>query len=144
DANGDPSRPSDRDRARRRLGRVRVSRWRDSRRHRLHGGRKRTGATDARGSCRRQRRRHPAGGVGMNTVSLIGRLGGDPQLRHTPNGTAVANASIAVPRRGNREETDWFDLTFWGKTAELAANHLTKGRQVGVTGRLQQERWEKD
>ena len=80
----------------------------------------------------------------MNTVALIGRLGGDPQLRYTPNGTAVANASIAVPRRGNREETDWFDLTFWGKTAELAANHLTKGRQVGITGRLQQERWEKD
>jgi len=80
----------------------------------------------------------------MNTVALIGRLGGDPQLRYTPNGTAVANASLAVPRRGNREETDWFDLTFWGKTAELAANHLTKGRQVGITGRLQQERWEKD
>lgn len=78
----------------------------------------------------------------MNTVSLIGRLGGDPQLRYTQNGTAVANASLAVPRRGNREETDWFDLTFWGKTAELAANHLTKGRQVGVTGRLLQERWE--
>src|SRR5690606_11433204 len=80
----------------------------------------------------------------MNTVALIGRLGGDPQLRYTPNGTAVANASLAVPRRGNREETDWFDLTFWGKTAELAANHLTKGRQVGNSGRLQQERCEKD
>lgn len=80
----------------------------------------------------------------MNTVALIGRLGGDPQLRYTQNGTAVANASLAVPRRGNREETDWFDLTFWGKTAELAANHLTKGRQVGISGRLQQERWEKD
>lgn len=80
----------------------------------------------------------------MNTVALIGRLGGDPQLRYTPNGTAVANASLAVPRRGNREETDWFDLTFWGKTAELAANNLAKGRQVGITGRLQQERWEKD
>lgn len=38
----------------------------------------------------------------MNTVSLIGRLGGDPQLRYTQNGTAVANASLAVPRRGNR------------------------------------------
>lgn len=80
----------------------------------------------------------------MNTVALIGRLGGDPQLRYTPNGTAVANASLAVPRRGNREETDWFDLTFWGKTAELAANNLAKGRQVGISGRLQQERWEQD
>jgi len=78
----------------------------------------------------------------MNTVSLIGRLGADPQLRYTQNGTAVATCSIAVPRRRNREETDWFDLTFWGKLAELAAQHLTKGRQVGITGRLQQERWE--
>src|SRR5690606_24321428 len=50
--------------------------------------------------------------------------------------------SIAVPRRRNREETDWFDLTFWSKLAELAAQHLTKGRQIGVTGRLLQERWE--
>jgi len=80
----------------------------------------------------------------VNTVSLIGRLGQDPQLRYTPNGTAVATCSIAVPRRGNRDEVDWFDLTFWGKTAELAAQHLTKGRQVGITGRLQQDRWEKD
>jgi len=53
----------------------------------------------------------------MNTVSLIGRLGADPQLRYTQNGTAVATCSIAVPRRRNREETDWFDLTFWGKLA---------------------------
>ena len=78
----------------------------------------------------------------MNTVSLIGRLGQDPKLRYTPNGTAVATCSIAVPRRRNRDEIDWFDLTFWGKTAEIASQHLTKGRQIGVTGRLLQERWE--
>ena len=78
----------------------------------------------------------------MNTVALIGRLGADPQLRYTQNGTAVATCSIAVPRQRNREETDWFDLTFWGKLAEVAAQHLTKGRQIGVTGRLLQERWE--
>jgi len=80
----------------------------------------------------------------MNTVSLIGRLGADPQLRYTQNGTAVTTFSLAVPRERNREETDWFDVTCWGKLAELAAQHLTKGRQVGITGRLQQERWEKD
>ena len=78
----------------------------------------------------------------MNTVSLIGRLGADPQLRYTQSGTAVATCSIAVPRRRNRDEIDWFDLTFWGKTAEIASQHLTKGRQIGVTGRLLQERWE--
>ena len=78
----------------------------------------------------------------MNTVALIGRLGADPQLRYTQNGTAVATCSIAVPRRRNRDEVDWIDLTFWGKTAEIASQHLTKGRQIGVTGRLLQERWE--
>src|SRR5690606_37131955 len=78
----------------------------------------------------------------MNTVSLIGRLGSTPQLRYTQNGTAVATCSIAVPRRRNREATDWFDLTFWGKLAEVAAQHHTKRRQIGVTGRLLQERWE--
>lgn len=80
----------------------------------------------------------------MNTVSLIGRLGRDPELRYTQSGTAVANFSLAVTRPFNREETDWFDVTCWGKTAELAANHLQKGRQVGVAGRLQQDRWEQD
>jgi len=78
----------------------------------------------------------------MNTVALIGRLGSTPQLRYTQNGTAVATCSIAVPRRRNRDEVDWIDLTFWGKTAEIASQHLTKGRQIGVTGRLLQERWE--
>src|SRR5690606_12562866 len=80
----------------------------------------------------------------MNPVALIGRLGSTPQLRYTQNGTAVATCSIAVPRRRNRDEVDWIDLTFWGKTAEIASQHLTKGRQIGITGRLQQERWEKD
>lgn len=78
----------------------------------------------------------------MNTVALIGRLGSDPQLRYTSNGKAVSNFSLAVTRPFNKDETDWFDVVAWGKTAELVANHLTKGRQVGVSGRLQQDRWE--
>src|SRR5690606_29232069 len=78
----------------------------------------------------------------MNTVALIGRLGSTPQLSYTQNGTAVATCSIAVLPSPNRDEVDWIDLTFWGKTAEIASQHLTKGRQIGVTGRLLQERWE--
>lgn len=78
----------------------------------------------------------------MNTVALIGRLGADPQLRYTSNGKAVSNFPLAVTRPFNKDETDWFDVVAWGKTAELVANHLTKGRQVGVSGRLQQDRWE--
>lgn len=80
----------------------------------------------------------------MNTVALIGRLGRDPDLRYTTNGKAVANFSLAVTRQYNREETDWFDVVCWGKTAEVVSNHLSKGRQVGVTGRLQQDKWTND
>ena len=80
----------------------------------------------------------------MNLVALVGRLTRDPELRYSQSGIAVAKFSIAVDRPFNRDETDFFDIVAFRKTAELAANHLTKGRQVGITGHLQQERWEKD
>jgi len=80
----------------------------------------------------------------VNLVALVGRLTRDPELRYSQSGIAVAKFSIAVDRPFNRDETDFFDIVAFRKTAELAANHLTKGRQVGITGHLQQERWEKD
>src|SRR5690606_40985725 len=80
----------------------------------------------------------------VNLVALVGRLTRDPDLRYSQSGIAVANFSIAVDRPFNRDETDFFDIVAFRKLAELAAQHLTKGRQVGITGRLQQERWEKD
>ncbi|MDE3095787.1 MAG: single-stranded DNA-binding protein [Chloroflexota bacterium] len=77
----------------------------------------------------------------LNTATLIGRLGRDPELRYTGNGTAVAQFSIAVERdfkngQGERE-TDWFDIVAWRQLAELVAEHLSKGRMVAVQGRLQ-------
>jgi single-strand DNA-binding protein len=73
----------------------------------------------------------------MNHIILIGRLTREPELRYTPNGVAVANFDLAVPRPGEKKETDFIRIIAWKKTAELCANYLKKGRQVAVEGRLQ-------
>ncbi len=77
----------------------------------------------------------------LNRIVLVGRLARDPELRYTPSGKAVAGFTIAVNRRfanqqGERE-ADFIDIVVWGKLAETCANHLQKGRLVGVEGRLQ-------
>jgi single-strand DNA-binding protein len=78
----------------------------------------------------------------INTVTLTGRLGGKPDLRYTPKGTAVAQVSLAVSGwDGEQETTDWIGLTFWGKLAEAAQKNLDKGRKIAVSGRLRQEEW---
>jgi single-strand DNA-binding protein len=77
----------------------------------------------------------------MNHIVLIGRLTRDPELRYTPNGTAVANFDLAVDRPSTNQqgerETDFIRIIAWQKQAELCANYLKKGRLVGVEGRLQ-------
>lgn len=73
----------------------------------------------------------------LNRVILIGRLTRDPELRYTPNGTAVANFTLAINRRYNREETDFIDIVVWRGLAENCANYLGKGRLAAVEGRLQ-------
>ena len=78
----------------------------------------------------------------MNNVVVIGRLTRDVDLRYTQAGKGVANISLAVNRRFNKDETDFFDCTAWGKTAEIAAEYLRKGSQVGITGSLRQNRFE--
>lgn len=81
----------------------------------------------------------------MNVVALIGRVVADPELRYTPSGLAVTTLRIAVDRRfksqSGEKETDFFDVVAWRQSAEFAANYLTKGRLVGVTGSLQQRSW---
>jgi single-strand DNA-binding protein len=81
----------------------------------------------------------------INRVCLVGRLGRQPELRVTPNGVSVANFSIAVDRRPNKDgskETDWIDIVVFSQTAEACSKYLDKGSMVGIEGRLQVRTWE--
>jgi single-strand DNA-binding protein len=86
--------------------------------------------------------------AGVNKVILIGNLGRDPELRYTQGGQAVANFTLATTERfptreGERQErTEWHRIVAWGRTAELCAQYLSKGRSVYVEGRLQTREWE--
>lgn len=72
----------------------------------------------------------------MNSVNLIGRLTKDPEVRYTTDSMAVARFSIAIDRF-SKEETDYPNIVCFGRTAENVERFLKKGRQVGITGRLQ-------
>jgi len=77
----------------------------------------------------------------FNKVILIGRLVWDPELKHTPDGTAVTKIRLAVDRdfknAQGETEADFIDVVCWRKTAENVAQHLSKGRLTAVEGRLQ-------
>ena len=83
----------------------------------------------------------------VNKVILVGFLGADPELKHTSQGLAIAMLRLATSRRwsdkdGERqEETEWHDVELWGKQAQAAGEHLAKGRQVYVEGRLKTDAW---
>ncbi len=83
----------------------------------------------------------------INHVVLIGRLTKDPELTYTQSGAAVCRFSIAVNRSSgssaeNENSANFFNVVAWNKTAEICNEYLSKGRQVGIDGRLQQKRWE--
>jgi single-strand DNA-binding protein len=86
--------------------------------------------------------------MSVNKVILLGRLGKDPELRSTQSGQRVATFSLATTERskdkgGNStEKTEWHNIVVWGKTAELAAKYLQKGRQVYLEGRIQTRKWQ--
>lgn len=76
----------------------------------------------------------------MNKILLIGRLTKDPELKFTPgNGTAIATFTLAVDRRFSKDkkEADFIPIVVWGKQAEATANYMTKGKLMGVSGRIQ-------
>jgi len=75
----------------------------------------------------------------MNSVHIIGRLVQDPEV--SSNERAPVRFAVAVDRVGS-EEADFFDVAAWGKLGQAVAQHMEKGRLVGVQGRLRQERWE--
>lgn len=85
----------------------------------------------------------------FNRVILMGNLTRDPQVRYTPNQTAVTDLGLAVNRvwydkvsREKREEVTFVDVTVWGRQAEVAGEYLAKGRSVLIEGRLQLDQWE--
>lgn len=85
-----------------------------------------------------------------NRVILVGNLTRDIELRYTPGGTAVMDNALAVNDRRKSasgewvEETTFVDVTFWGRTAEVASEYLSKGSPVLVEGRLKLDQWETD
>ncbi len=85
---------------------------------------------------------------GLNKLMVIGHLGRDPEMRYTPSGKPVTTFSVATSRTwqsadGERhEDTEWFNVVAWGGLAEICNQHLQKGMQVYVEGRLQTRRWE--
>lgn len=86
----------------------------------------------------------------LNMMQVIGHLGADPEVRFTPSGRAVANFRVATTESWqdstgkDREETEWHRVVAWGKLAEICGEHLKKGRQVYVQGRLKTSPYEKD
>ncbi|WP_145083008.1 single-stranded DNA-binding protein [Aureliella helgolandensis] len=85
-----------------------------------------------------------------NRVILMGNLTRDIELRYTPAGTPVTEVGLAVNdrRKGQNgewiDETTFVDITFWGRTAEVASEYLSKGSPVFIEGRLKLDTWEKD
>lgn len=79
----------------------------------------------------------------MNSVNIIGRVGGEIELRYTPSGKAVAQLTLAVDDGwGENKKTAWIGVTLWGATAELAKKAVRKGDRLGIAGRLSQEEWD--
>lgn len=86
---------------------------------------------------------------GINKVILVGNLGADPETRYMPSGGAVTNIRIATSeswkdkQTGDQQErTEWHNVAFFGKLAEIAGEYLRKGSQVYVEGRLRTRKWQ--
>ena len=83
----------------------------------------------------------------INAVTLTGRLTKDAELKYTPGGLAIAELSLAVNERRKKgdewvDEASFFDVTLFGRSAEALQQYLVKGKQIGVEGKLNQDRWQ--
>ena len=86
---------------------------------------------------------------GVNKVILVGNLGKDPEVRYSPNGSAMANVTIATTdswkdkQTGEKQErTEWHRVVFFNRLAEIVGEYLKKGSQIYVEGRLQTRKWQ--
>ncbi|MEJ2041584.1 MAG: single-stranded DNA-binding protein [Desulfosarcinaceae bacterium] len=89
--------------------------------------------------------------AGVNKAIIVGRLGRDPEMRYMPDGTAVANFSVATSENWTdkqtgekKERTEWHRIVAWRRLGEICGEYLSKGREVYVEGRLQTRSWEQD
>jgi len=86
--------------------------------------------------------------MSVNKVILVGRLGKDPETRYMTNGEAVTNATLATSenwkdKAGEKQEkTEWHNLVFYRRLAEIAGEYLKKGAQIYVEGRIQTRKWQ--
>lgn len=85
----------------------------------------------------------------VNKVILVGNLGRDPEMRYSPDGTAICNISLATTSQWKdratgekREETEWHRVVFYNRLAEIAGEYLKKGRAVYLEGRLKTRKWQ--
>jgi single-strand DNA-binding protein len=84
----------------------------------------------------------------VNKVILIGRLGKDPEVRYTPDGTMITNFNLATDeqwkdKNGEKvQKTEWHRIVVFGKLAEICGNYLVKGKLVFIEGRIQTRSWE--
>lgn len=84
---------------------------------------------------------------GFASCTILGNLTRDPALKYTPTGASVCEFGIAVNRKkgppeARTEEVNYFDVAAFGKTGEVAAQYLSKGRPVAIEGYMEQQRWE--
>ena len=79
--------------------------------------------------------------MAINSITLVGRAGRDPEVKYFESGTVVANLTIAVNRRNRDDEPDWFNLEIWGKQAQVAADYVKKGSLIGITGSFKLDSW---
>lgn len=80
----------------------------------------------------------------INNVTLIGRVVRDIEVKSTNSGKSVASFALAVDGYGKDADASFIDCVAWNKAAELLAEYAPKGKQIGITGRLQTRIWEKD
>jgi single-strand DNA-binding protein len=86
--------------------------------------------------------------AGVNKVIIVGRLGANPEVRKVSSGQSVAHFNVATSenwtdQKGEKQErTEWHRIVVWGKLADVCGQHLSKGRQVYVEGRLTTRQWE--
>ena len=88
---------------------------------------------------------------GVNKVILVGNLGADPEVKHMDSGSVITNVSLATSESWNdkntgekKERTEWHRVVFFNKLAEIAAEYLSKGRQIYVEGQIRTRKWQDD